>query len=104
MNPEQTREAIRVMQHFADGKRIEFRWRDGDGTWWCPMTEPVWDWDSAEYRIAREPVRMWAVVDRTGYLARLPTSAEDAQFHAEHLNRYGDGAPYRVVEMVEADK
>lgn len=103
MTPEQTREAIRVMQHFADGKRIEFRWRDGDGTWWCPMKAPMWDWDSAEYRIAREPLRTWVVVDLggapLGYNFLNPLTAQD--FVARHGQKLG---PYRVVEMVEVTK
>lgn len=54
MTREETKDAIRVMQAFADGKRIEFY--DMDSKCWASMDNypPVWDWFNTKYRIAHD--------------------------------------------------
>jgi hypothetical protein len=47
MNIEQTKEAIRVMQAFVDGKEIQIIYA---GVWRLAST-PRWGWDDTEYRI-----------------------------------------------------
>ena len=57
MTPEQTIEAIRVMQAFVDGKEVEYKRHDG---FWMLTTLPLWNWNSIEYR--RKPaakLRPW---------------------------------------------
>jgi|SRR5690554_4978282 len=51
MDEEQTLKAIEVMQAFADGKSVEFRWKDEHE--WRELKGRVagWDWVSIEYRI-----------------------------------------------------
>ena len=44
-----TENMIKVMQAFADGKRIESASRGCND--WCPVSRPIWDWDSYDYRI-----------------------------------------------------
>lgn len=58
MNREQTIEAIKVMQAWLDGKKVEFRWNKSDWHQAGPGNLS-WDWDSTEYRIAREPLEVW---------------------------------------------
>ena len=48
MTPEQTIEAIRVMQAYVDGKEVEYEHPDGI---WMLTTTPCWNWNSGEYRI-----------------------------------------------------
>ena len=48
MNIEQTKEAIRVMQAFVDGKEVEYERPDGI---WTLINNPVWNWNTQEYRI-----------------------------------------------------
>ena len=48
MTREQTIEAIRVMQAFADGKEVEYERPDGI---WMLINRPLWDWNTQEYRI-----------------------------------------------------
>lgn len=48
MNREQTIEAIRVMQAFADGKEVEFKWMSKD---WNSTDKPEWNWSAYDYRI-----------------------------------------------------
>jgi hypothetical protein len=47
VNIEQTKEAIRVMQAFADGKEVEHRYNGK----WVKIYVPRWDWDNTNYRI-----------------------------------------------------
>jgi hypothetical protein len=47
MNIEQTKEAIRIMQAFVDGKEVEHLY---DGKW-VKIYVPRWNWDDTKYRI-----------------------------------------------------
>ncbi len=56
MNIEQTKEAIKVMQAFVDGKEVQSMY---DGKW-ASVTVPRWSWDDTQYRIKPTPVlRPW---------------------------------------------
>jgi hypothetical protein len=56
MNKEQTKEAIKVMQAFVDGKEVESMY---DGKW-ASRTNPSWNWTNCFYRIKPTPVlRPW---------------------------------------------
>jgi len=48
MNIEQTKEAIRVMQAYVDGKEVEFKWGSMD---WNSTDKPEWNWSAYDYRI-----------------------------------------------------
>ena len=48
MTREQTIEAIRVMQAFADGNEVEFKWMSKD---WNSTDKPEWNWSAYDYRI-----------------------------------------------------
>lgn len=48
MNPEQTKEAIRVMQAYVDGKEVEYKWGLMD---WNSIDKPEWNWSAYDYRI-----------------------------------------------------
>ncbi len=48
MNIEQTKEAIRVMQAFVDGKEVEVLYPFTQAQ---IATTPVWNWDANKYRI-----------------------------------------------------
>ena len=57
MNREQTKEAIRVMQAYVDGKKVEYEHPNGI---WMLTPTPCWNWNSGEYRIKTTPVfRPW---------------------------------------------
>jgi hypothetical protein len=57
MNIEETKEAIRVMQAFVDGKDLEVLGPVGK---WEPVHFPRWGWDDTKYRIKPTPVlRPW---------------------------------------------
>ena len=46
---------IAVMQAFADGKKIEVRWRHGAKGSPCATSHPGWNWADYDYRIKHEP-------------------------------------------------
>ena len=48
MNIEETKEAIRVMQAYVDGKGVEYEHPNGI---WMLTPTPCWNWNSGEYRI-----------------------------------------------------
>jgi hypothetical protein len=50
MNIEQTKEAIRVMQAFVDGKEVEVMGLLA-GSVWMSASVPGWNWTLMEYRI-----------------------------------------------------
>ena len=57
MNIEQTKEAIRIMQAFVDGKELEYERPDGI---WTLIKNPCWNWNTQEYRIKPTPTfRPW---------------------------------------------
>jgi hypothetical protein len=57
MNIEQTKEAIKVMQAFVDGKEVEAL---SPGKKWGRTPGPRWGWDDTEYRIKPAPtLRPW---------------------------------------------
>jgi hypothetical protein len=56
MNIEQTKEAIKVMQAFVDGKEVQTLY---NGIWSLAHA-PRWGWDDTQYRIKSTPVlRPW---------------------------------------------
>ena len=58
MNIEETKEAIRVMQAFVDGKEVIVR--HIKLAIWDTLISPTWNWDDCEYRIKPTPVlRPW---------------------------------------------
>jgi hypothetical protein len=56
MNIEQTKEAIRIMQAFVDGKEVQSMYEGK----WSLVHVPRWNWDDTQYRIKPTPVlRPW---------------------------------------------
>lgn len=100
MNREQTLEAIKVMQHFADGGEVEYLCTgDGCGQW-HDDEPPHWNWHSSKYRIKPKPLECWVVVDRDGDTSNFRTKA-GAEEYAWDRNRRGLYVPYTVRHMRE---
>ena len=66
MTREETLEAIKVMQHYADGGEVEY-WLAGE---WVPHSSPNWGWAESDYRIkpAIVKIRLYAWLDHSGQL------------------------------------
>jgi len=78
MNADETKAAAAVMIAWAEGKRIQGKSQDNAA--WHDYTEPAWNWNSFDYRIAPEPleVEVWVhddgrIVDR-GYMGPMQAS------------------------------
>jgi hypothetical protein len=57
MTKEQTKEAIRIMQAFVDGKEVEYQISTGH---WVTAMTPSWNWPYTQFRIKPTPVlRPW---------------------------------------------
>lgn len=54
MNREETKEAIKVMQHYADGGAIQLS-RKNANDWTDVDFKPRWDWMTRDYRIKPTP-------------------------------------------------
>lgn len=63
MNRQECKALLPVMQAFAEGKEVEWRWRDGEP--WRPTTSPGWNRDQ-QYRIKPEPMVVWVSVYEDG--------------------------------------
>lgn len=63
MNAEETKRAAQVMIAAADGKKIQFRFRNLIDGWHDLVFETAaWDWAVHEYRIKPEPLEGWVNV------------------------------------------
>ena len=64
-----TKEMIEVMEHFDKGGTVEYRTKDMNI--YLKASEPVWDWDSRDYRIYKEKeyitIEKWLVVINGAY-------------------------------------
>ena len=47
------KDKIKVMQHFADGGKVEYHGSDGS---WHAATGPCWNWQDYNYRIRQSPI------------------------------------------------
>ena len=60
------KEMIKIMQHYADGGRIEFKPRNTIG--WRFVVYPVWNWELFDYRIAEQKqkvtIEKWLIKDK----------------------------------------
>ena len=66
MTIEATKEAIKVMQAYVDGKEIESLYKKNESTWFKPLS-PLWDFCTHEYRIAKpEPVEICVGMELIG--------------------------------------
>lgn len=92
MNREQTKEAIKVMQHYADGGEVNWRPR-GKGDWEACGYDPVFDFLRNEYRIKPKPLECW-VIDINGSVGVAWESRNQAE-------QYSAGNA-RIVHMVES--
>lgn len=53
MNKQETKEKIKVMQAFVDGKAIQY-WDSFRNKWVDNEGEPIWNWRTSEFRIKPE--------------------------------------------------
>lgn len=95
MNREQTAEAIKVMQHYADGGDVEVCFQSTSEQPWTPSTDPTWNWYNYNYRPAQpKPEQMPDVVR-----AIMPCLPGKARWLAVDC----DGSIYAFLDRPELD-
>lgn len=78
MTREKTKEAIRVMQAYVDGKEVESVNRRG--IVWMRAPEPCWDWLNCDYQIKPTPVlRPWTADE-----VPLGAQVRSKSYHPDH--------------------
>jgi len=80
-----TKEMIEVMQAALDGKTVQVR-KNAASNWmdWFDSPQPVWDWDTQDYRVKpQEPRRIW-VTQHSDFPSQL-LSAYDAFLESENI-------------------
>ena len=77
MTREETREAIKVMQHYADGGEVEQRLRDDDELDWFWNGSPTFDFLHYDYRIKKttKKIKLYAWIDYKGQLCWITTDS-----------------------------
>lgn len=89
MDREETKEAIKVMQAWVDGRTdIQFRYR-GSSKWtgFVGNAPALWDWCANEYRIKPQPVEVtcWAIIKDGGVIGTSLSHCDAL----EYANRKG---------------
>ena len=96
MNIEQTKEAIRIMQAFVDGKEIESLC---DEVIWERAVNPIWSWNTRLYRIKptatlrpwtsdEVPLGAWVLEKANRERRWLITDVHDQEFRSDLLKLY----------------
>ena len=60
MTRDEAREAVKVLQHYADGGDVQARY--GNTAWFNTQSAPNFNFDSLQYRIKPKPAEGWATI------------------------------------------
>lgn len=71
-------EKIKVMQHFANGGKVEFKEIDFPNNW-RTTSMPAWNFALFEYRIKKEPRVVYVVFNRHGTYILCQNSEDSAK-------------------------
>ena len=78
-------EMIKVMQHYADGGDIEVYKTDR----WVTGVNPIWDWDTFEYRIKEEKqkvtIEKWLCQEKQGDFTVIESSNIESYIYAKKI-------------------
>jgi hypothetical protein len=96
---DQTKEQIKVMQAFVDGKSIESTNR-ADYLWHLNVS-PQWDWHRLDYRVIKEPVETWATVNEDGSAVFTHKTRQLAELNAKQYSESNYPRLYRAVLLRE---
>lgn len=93
MNREEAKNLLPVIQAFAEGKDVQWKYKGNDN--WHDAKGPTWSEDH-DWRIKPEPLECWVVKDCDGDLSVHQTKEE-----ADDRVKYGGFIPYTVHHMRE---
>jgi hypothetical protein len=69
MDAEETKAAAAVMIAWAEGNKIQYKSKSSQRDIWTYVSEPIWDFDYLDYRIAPEPIEVEVWVHKDGRIA-----------------------------------
>ena len=90
------KEMIKVMQHYVDGREIEYSNRESNI--WSRSSTPIWDWHTFKYRI-KEPkqkvtIEKWLCRNNQGEFIAIETS---------NINGYEYHKKVKLLESYEVE-
>lgn len=94
-------EQLEVLQAYKDGKTIESLYLNSMTAGWVklsPSWRPVWNWADYDYRVAKEPERIWL------YVLVPPSRAMTVEVpvldkHKSDYEKSWQEAGYRIVSV-----
>ena len=98
MNTQETERAIRVMQAYLGGAKIQCRSKEPPEEWKI-LTLPGWDWTYFDYRVTPRHGDQWLLLDVAGCIV---DAWIDRQAAMEAFRAY-DQRDYRLVRVKEVE-
>ena len=84
MNRERAKELLPIIQAFAEGKEIEFRYVE-NSKWRRAGDDVEWIFSNS-YRIKPEPFECWVSVDGDGAVAYIQNEPREDLIHMREVN------------------
>jgi hypothetical protein len=92
-----SREMAAVMLAHADGKKIEFAYREYPDRW-NDMDTPSWNWQCAVYRVKKEPIK----ISVFQYMGEGPGVDEyRAAIHGTHSHTFYENGHWKLLKEIE---
>ena len=85
------KEMIKVMQHFADGGKVECRIKGGDS--WSTFSNYYWNWYAMDYRIKEEKEKV--TIEK--WLCRDISNGEYFMYESDKIDLY-------IKETINSEK
>ena len=90
------KEMIKVMQHYVDGREIEYSNRESNI--WSRASPPIWDWHTFKYRIKESKqkvtIEKWLCRNNQGEFIAIETS---------NINGYEYHKKVKLIETYEVE-
>ena len=89
---ERTKDKITIMQAYANGEELQFKYRDT----WKQVNTPNWDWVQYDYRIKPEPLEIWVntypgnIAAHSTEKSAIKTAKGNALYVAVHMREVID--------------
>ena len=96
-------EMIKVMQHYANGGKVEYKSRKDTETNWTPVTSPSWDWAYYDYRVKEQIQKV--IIEK--WLIKNVDSGEHFIMESSDvdltLKAFPDGCKVKLIKSYEVE-
>ena len=93
------KEMIKVMQHYADGGKVEYRIKSEVEIYWVTVTSPSWDWVEFDYRI-KEP-KQKVTIEK--WLIKNVDSGEYFIIESSDADKYKQKKKVKLIKSYEVE-